>query len=258
MQSFLTSRKVMAAGAGLAMFGGIVGAGVLGGQVSGASAAGVSSLSAFVQQTNPAPQKGDRQAEMDAYLQKLAANLNISADTLNAALKKTALDQLAADVASGKITQAQADQEKTEIENGTAPLFGPGGPGRGGHGQDGGPGGIGGPQDAAALAQFLGMDQATFETAEHSGQSLAAIATAHGKSRDDLKAFLVSQETARLKDAVTKGRLTQAQADQMLQQFQANLDARIDDTHAGGPMGGPGGHNRGRGAPSQQTAPSGS
>jgi hypothetical protein len=256
MQSFLRSRKMLAAGAGVATFAAVLGGGVLGGQFSGASPAsalgsGASALTSFVQQTGPAPQGTpvDRAAQTEDYLQKLAKNLNIDENTLKAALKQTSLDQLAADVASGKITQAQADQAKTAIDNGAAPLFGPGGFDRGGHGRAGGPG-VAGPQDGAALAQFLGIDQATLEQAEHSGASLATIASDHGKNRDQLKTFLTDQETARLKDAVTNGKLTQTQADQMQQRFASNLDARIDGTHTGGPMhhnGGPG-----RGTPGTQ------
>jgi hypothetical protein len=256
MQSFMKSRKALAAGAGVAAFAAILGGGVLGGEISGASPAsalgsGTSALTSVVQQTNPSPpsNQGARSAAMEDYLQKLAKNLNTDENTLKAALKQTSLDQLAADVASGKITQAQADQAGAAIANGTAPLFGPGGFDRGGHGRAGGPG-VAGPQDGAALAQFLGIDQATLEQAEHSGASLTTIASDHGKNRDQLKTFLTDQETARLKDAVTNGKLTQTQADQMQQRFASNVDARIDGTHTGRPMdhnGGPG-----RGTPGTQ------
>jgi len=257
MQNIIKSRKVLAIGAGIATFAGVLGGGVLGGQISGTSSAsalgsGNSVLVSGLQQTNPAPQgaQRDHAAAMEDFLQKLAKNLGVDETKLKDALKQTSLDQLTADVASGKITQAQADGMKTAIENGTAPLLGPGGFGHGdgGHGRGGpgGPGGpgIGGPQKDAALGQFLGTDQATLEQAEHSGKSLATIASEHGKSRDELKAFLTNEEATRLKDAVSSGKLTQAQADQMQQQFTGNLDARIDGQP--GPHGGPG-----RGAPGQ-------
>ena len=255
MQSVFKSRKVLMVGAGIATFAGVLGGGVLGGQLSGSSSAsalgpGSSALVSALQQTSPTPQAGQngRAAAMEDFLQKLAKNLGVDETKLKDALKQTRLDQLAADVASGKITQAQADQMKTAIENGTAPLFGPGGFGHrdGGHDR-GGPEGarIGGRENDAALAQFLGIDHATFEQAEHSGKSLATIASDHGKSRDELKAFLTNEEQTRLKDAVSSGKLTQAQADQMQQQFTSNLDARID-----GQMGLHGG--AGRGASGQQ------
>ena len=256
MKTNLKSRKVLAIGAGIATFAGVVGGGVLGGQMSGTSSASAlesssSSLVSVLQQTTPTPQgaQGNRATAMENYLQNLAKNLGIDETKLKDALKQTSLDQIAADVASGKITQARADQMKTAIENGTLPFFGFGGSGHadGGHGR-GGPGraGIGGHENDASLAQFLGIDQATFEQAEHSGKSLAAIASDHGKSRDELKAFLTNDEATRLKDAVSSGKLTQAQADQVQQQFTNNLDARID-----APMG-PHGGGPGRGAPGQQ------
>src|SRR5438309_1209075 len=105
------------------------------------------------------------------------------------------------------------------------------------------------PTDAMARRRFLAgglaavVLTATASTAAlaqtshlQSGQTLAQIATEKGKTRDDLKAYLTSQEKTRLAKAVTDGKLTQAQADQRLADLSSRLDEMIDRT---GPAGGP-------------------
>ncbi|HLZ10687.1 MAG TPA: hypothetical protein VKT80_19025, partial [Chloroflexota bacterium] len=56
-----------------------------------------------------------------------------------------------------------------------------------------GPGAFLGP-----VATFLGISQSDLRTALQNGQTLAQVATAHGKTPADLKAFLVNQESARI------------------------------------------------------------
>lgn len=54
------------------------------------------------------------------------------------------------------------------------------------------------------------------------------MAQNHGKSRDQLKAFLSAEQKTHLDEQVAAGRMTQAQADAKLAEFSANLDTRID------------------------------
>lgn len=181
-------------------------------------------------------------ATVEDFIAKLAARLGIDETTLKTDLTQTSLDELSAQVAAGKLTQAQADQITTSINNGDNYFFGVGG-GPGGHG---GPGGMrGGPgglfdHDSAALATFLGIDQATLKSDLQGGQTLATIATAQGETRDELKTFLTNEVTTELNAQVTAGKLTQAQATDMLSQFTANLDNQIDSTPPQRGTGGPG------------------
>jgi hypothetical protein len=77
-----------------------------------------------------------------------------------------------------------------------------------------------------AAAQYLGLTDAQLQTQLQAGKSLAAVATAEGKTVAGLKAALVTQ-------------------------FGSTLDAYVNATHVGGPglgggpgfRGGPGGHN---------------
>jgi hypothetical protein len=125
---------------------------------------------------------------------------------------KTDLD---ADVTAGRITSDRETQilanAKTQIAAQVARKGLAGGPG-GGPGDHGGMDGL---QHAAA--QYLGLTDAQLETQLEAGKSLAAVATAQGKTVAGLKAALVTQ-------------------------FSSTLDAYLNATHTGGPAfgGGPG------------------
>ncbi len=244
----LKTPRYVALGAGVAAFASILGGGAFAASALGSTTTGTS----VVAQTTPAPTgstaPADRAAQQEAYLQALAGNLGIDEATLKAALQKTSVDQIAQMVADGTLTQDQADQITAEIQNGGHLFFGLEGPGRGGPGDHGRPGGPGMDGDhaaeQAALADFLGVDTATLQSEFQSGTTLADVAANHGKTRDELKAFLTDQEATELATAVADGRLTQAQADQIAADHAANLDARIDgtfDAHGPGMRGGPGG-----------------
>jgi hypothetical protein len=193
----------------------------------------------------PVPPQQRAQELVNSFAGKLGKT---SAEVL-AAVVSVQKERVAADLAAGRITQAQADQANQRIDQAGGLNFiggkgGPGGHGPGGHGP-GLRGGIGG----AELATFLGVQPAELMTAMQSGKTLAQLAQEKGKSRDDLKSFLTTQERTKLSQAVTAGRLTQAQADERLARLTSNLDALIDRT--GPPAGGPGvreGHG-GRGGP---------
>jgi hypothetical protein len=142
---------------------------------------------------------------------------------------KSALDGL---VTKGTITQAQEDAILAALESGRPD----GGPGEG-HGH-GGPG-FG---NLDVVAKALGMTAAELHTAIDGGKTIAVIAKDKGVDVAKIADALVADLKAHLDADVKAGRLTQAQADQML----ANCKARISDflngkAPAGGPGGGPGG-----------------
>ncbi|HUP87477.1 MAG TPA: hypothetical protein VM143_17630 [Acidimicrobiales bacterium] len=160
---------------------------------------------------------------------------------------------LAEEVAAGDLTQAEADaraaklpERITELVNHARPLDGPGdgdhkgGPGRPGDGvRKGGPGRPGdGRRDGAkpnleAAASVLGLSPDELRTELEAGKSLATIAGEHNVAVGKVVEALVADANARLEQAVTDGRLTQAQADERT----AHLTERITDlvNHAGRP-----------------------
>ena len=171
----------------------------------------------------------DPKAERDAFDASVAKQLGVTQQQLEDAYKTAALERLAAAVKDGRLTQAQADtlRQRTESGDYLAPglFLGPrafGGPGHHGFGPRGfGP--PGGKLDAAA--QYLGLTQSELATKLQSGQSLADVAKAHGKSVDGLKAAMLADAKAKLDQAVKDGMLTDAQRDEIV----AGLESRIDD-----------------------------
>jgi len=179
-----------------------------------------------------------------AILQDLAGKLGVSVDKLRTAIKAVAGDQIDQALADGKLTQAQADQLKQQLESSTLLPFGIGG-GRGfggpGFGHHGGPGfGFGAGLDEAAA--YLGLTEAELRTQLQSGKTLAQVAQAQGKSVDGLKQALVAAATKKLDAAVAAGKLTADQRSQILSQLQSRIDDMVNGTMPGPGLHGPGMH----------------
>ena len=185
---------------------------------------------------------GSPAAQTQAIAADAAGQLGVSTAALTAAIKKAMVDQIEAQVTAGTLTKAQATAIEARLASADAPLFalggGPGGRGGPGHGH-GGPGG--GPVSFDAAATYIGISATDLRTQLAAGKTLAAIATANGKTVDGLKAALTTAAKSDLDAAVTAGKLTQAQEDKILAALPARLDEEINEAHTGGPGGGPGG-----------------
>jgi hypothetical protein len=176
-----------------------------------------------------------------SFLDSLAQHLGISRERLDTAAKAAALDQVDAALKAGTITQAQADAMKQRIESGEGLFFGMG-PGFGRHGHDG-PHGFGDP--LAAAAAFLGLEEDELRDQLRDGKSLADVAKAKGKSVDGLKQAILADAKERVAAAVKDGKLTEAQASEILERLEEHLDDLVAGTaHRGfgrrGFGGGPG------------------
>ena len=143
---------------------------------------------------------------------------------------------LAALVAKGTITQAQADAIKAAFLA-AAPLRGDGGPGKG----------IG-PKNSdraaleALISKTIGVDSATVRTRLAAGESLGAIA---GAKKAELISVLVAEHTKRIDADVNAGKLTAAQATTLKAGLTAHVTAEVD--RVGGPGMGKGKGDRGKG-----------
>ena len=97
--------------------------------------------------------------------------------------------------------------------------------------------------DFAAATTYLGLSQSELQTALQSGKTLAQVANAtSGKSAAGLIDALVAHEQTELAAAVTAGRLTQAQADQITATLKERFTSFVNGVrpaHDG--FGGPGG-----------------
>ena len=176
-----------------------------------------------------ASQSGTPQQESQAVIDDAAAQLGIAPAKLSDALTKALENRVDAAVAAGTITKAQGDELKARIASGDFPLIA-GGLGRHGFSSHG----FG---HLSAAAAYLGLSESELQTQLASGKTLADIAKAKGKSVDGLVSALIADEKKELDAAVAAGRLTQAQADQLL----ANAKQRITDM-VNGAMPGAGWH----------------
>lgn len=140
------------------------------------------------------------------------------------------------------ITQAQADAILAALAAAA--------PARGFDGPQGGMGPLG--EDRAAtetlISKTIGVDTATIRTRLAAGETLGAIA---GAKKAELISVLVADETKRIDDAVTAGKLTAAQATTLKSGLTAHVTAEVEQ--AGGKFGpgfgGPGKGGRGHGGP---------
>jgi hypothetical protein len=159
---------------------------------------------------------GTPQEESKAVIEDAAEQLGVDSTELSDALKQAFANRIDAAVAAGSITKAEGDELKERIESQDYPLLG--GPGFGHHG-----GHRFGYLDAAAT--YLGLSETELRTQLSDGKTLADVAKAEGKTVDGLVSALVADEKKELDAAVSSGRLTQAQADEML----ANAEERFTD-----------------------------
>lgn len=101
-----------------------------------------------------------------------------------------------------------------------------------------------GPQNSlvAVAASMLGMKQADL-VAELSSKTIAQVAQEKGVSTDKIVDAFLAPRVAALKSAVEAGRLTQAQADQMLATMKAHVTEQLSEAWT---PAGPGTGNGGR------------
>lgn len=96
----------------------------------------------------------------------------------------------------------------------------------------------------ALIASTIGIDSATIEARLKAGETLAAIA---GAKKDALIAALVADETKRIDAAVTAGKLTAAQAAAKKANLTAHVTEHVNSTHKFDGKGHGKGHRGGHG-----------
>jgi hypothetical protein len=188
---------------------------------------------------------GSPEEQSKAVIEDAAEQLGVDSAALSDALKQALENRVDEAVAAGTLTEAQGEALKERIESQDYPLLG--GPGFGRHG---GPGHGFGHLDAAAT--YLGVSGTELREQLVAGETLADVAKAEGKTVAGLVAALVADEKEQLDEAVASGRLTRAQADELL----ANADERFTDMVNGAmPERGPHGFGGPPPFPSDDAAP---
>ena len=231
-------RALIAAGVALVFSGGIASAAILWTSATAAAA----------------QPSGDAQlaAQLGGVTGTLADNGPHGADLMNAAAAYIGISvaDLRTQLASGKsladiavangktrdgLIAALVAAEQQEIsslvdQKGTA--F-PGGPGLGGPGH-GGPGVRVEGDPIAAAATFLGTTTADLRTKLESGQTLAQVATAAGKTRDALIQALVGDAKAKIDAAKSAGTITADQATKLEAGLTDMITRLVDSTRPEG------------------------
>lgn len=160
----------------------------------------------------------------DAYKEKLAENLGISVEDLDAAIKQTRLDLIDEALADGRIDEERAAKLRDRVGNGE-PVF----PRHGGPGEPHGPRLFRGiPWIAESATDILGLDDGELRQAYADGKSLADLAEEKGVSVDELTSQLLDAAEAKLTEKVTDGDITQEQADNKLERLTNNIDDIIN------------------------------
>ena len=117
--------------------------------------------------------------------------------------------------------------------SGTTPAT-PGDHGAGGRGA-GGPGGRNeAVSDTSVAATAIGISEADLTTALGSGQTIAAVAKAHGVDTQKVIDALVADGQTELAAAVKAGTLTQAQADAQKAEVTQRATDQVNGTFTGG------------------------
>lgn len=174
-----------------------------------------------------------------AFLNDVAKRLNVTPQQLKSAVQGAYLDRLAAEVAAGKLTQAQANAIKKQVLQsgvllpglglgGFQPAYrfgghlGPNGLGAHGFGMFGGVGG-----ELGAAATYLGTTTSKLMSDLRSGKTLAQIAAAQGKTTSGLESAMTATIKARLDKAVASKMITGAQEQKLLSHLSSMLSAIV-------------------------------
>jgi 3-hydroxyacyl-CoA dehydrogenase len=81
-------------------------------------------------------------------------------------------------------------------------------------------------------AETIGISPGELKTELQAGKSIAEVAAEHNVSVDDVKQALIDAATAKINDAVAKGRITQERADNLIERLPALVD-RVVNHHKG-------------------------
>jgi hypothetical protein len=169
---------------------------------------------------------GSPSVESQAVIDDAAGKLGIPASKLSDALRNALNDRVDAAVAAGRLTKEEGAALKARIQSDGFPLF------RGLHGEFGHVGVFGSLDEAST---YLGLTEAQLRTKLEGGKSLAQVARDQGKSVDGLVSTLVAAAKKKLDGAVSAGRITKAQEDEMLSGLEDRIGNLVNATGPEGP-----------------------
>jgi hypothetical protein len=170
-------------------------------------------------------------AESQAIVNDAAKQLGVDPAKLSDALEQALKNRIDAAVKEGRLTEEQGEAMKRRISASDFPLFiGPGFTGPGFDRHRGPLRGLGlhWVRDLNAAADYLGRTESQLRAALESGKSLAEVAREENKSVDGLVDALVKATTKRLDQAVTDGRLTKTERDEIVAGLKEQSEAIVN------------------------------
>ena len=142
---------------------------------------------------------------------KLAANLGVDQSKIIDALNATKKQMLDEAVQQGKMTQAQADKMATDQNEFFFDGF---------HEK-------GGVHNNGDVAKILGITQDQMKSELQSGKKFSDIISEHGLTADQFHQKMLDLKKQKLAQEVTDGKITQEQADQMIQGMEQHKDKSV-------------------------------
>jgi len=185
------------------------------------------------QTPTPTPSTGNKALDLwERMHEAIAKALGITVEQYDSAVTTARDDVLKQAVDEGLLTQEQADRMAENWQDGMGFM---GMPGRGGHGGGFGRGGdmMGGPEDSllSVAADKLGMTVEELRTELEADKTIADVAKAKGVELATIIDAYVTARTEQVQQMVTDGRITQAQADKMLENLRAQAQERLEGSY---------------------------
>jgi len=162
--------------------------------------------------TDDQTNKPDFTAMYQSFISKFAANLGVSEDQVKDALEATKTQMLDEAVEQGKLTQEQADRIKSNDKGFGFPGFGFD------HGRGGGFKGRG--PNTEAMANVLGITTDQLNTQIQSGKKIEDLVAEKGMTMEQFGEKMLELKKEEISKAVSDGKITQEQADQMIKNME--------------------------------------
>ena len=161
----------------------------------------------------------------------IAGILGVTVDEYESAVDSATDQVLDEAVTEGWLTQDQADRMRERAEDGWLDGFGRG-MRPGGHGRRGGMPGLDGTHSSllTIAAEQLGTTVEDLITQLQDGNTIAGLAEEAGVDTQDIADAYLENLSGKLDEAVANERLTQEQADSMLEQAAEQVQERIEAT----------------------------
>jgi polyhydroxyalkanoate synthesis regulator phasin len=181
------------------------------------------------------------------FREALASALGVTVEEYDAAVDQAQEQVVDEAVSEGWLTEEQAELMQWRMDQ--APGFRMPGPGKG-HGMLGRGMGIGGDNLLSVAADELGMSLTELLTELQDGKSIADVAATQGVDPQTIVSSYLAELQEDMDEAVAEGRITQNQADHMLQQAEERATNQVENIWEVGPHGFDGRRGGGRGFPS--------